>query len=57
MFRKTIIFGLILIICNIDVAISGTINLPQTGQTTCYNTAGEIRDCNVTGQDGALKPG
>ena len=57
MFRKTIFFGLILLFSNIDLAVSGTIHLPQTGQTTCYNTAGEIRDCNGTGQDGDIRAG
>jgi hypothetical protein len=57
MITKTIIPGLILIFCNINVAISGTINLPQTGQTTCYNSAGESRDCDGTGEDGELRTG
>jgi hypothetical protein len=57
MFRKTIILGLILLFSNIDLAVSGTIHLPQTGQTTCYNTAGEIRDCSGTGQDGDIRAG
>jgi len=31
---------------------SGTIDVPQTGQTTCYNVAGNPVGCNNTGQDG-----
>lgn len=35
-------------------SLAGTIQLPQTGQTTCYNPAGEIRECHRTGQDGDI---
>ncbi len=34
------------------IAISGTVNLPETGQTTCYDSGGNIIDCTGTGQDG-----
>jgi len=32
-------------------------NLPQTGQTTCSNAAGNVIFCAGTGQDGALRKG
>jgi len=32
-------------------------DLPETGQTTCYDTAGAIIVCTGTGQDGDLKAG
>jgi hypothetical protein len=38
-------------------ALSGTIDLPQTGQTTCYNTAGTPIACDDTGQDGDFLAG
>ena len=35
----------------------GTINLPQTGQTTCYDAAGNGIPCTGTGQDGDKQAG
>lgn len=32
-------------------------NLPETGQTSCYDTAGAVIACASTGQDGDLKAG
>jgi hypothetical protein len=32
-------------------------DLPETGQTACYNTAGAVTACATTGQDGDLKAG
>ncbi|MCI4627077.1 MAG: DUF1566 domain-containing protein [Candidatus Magnetoovum sp. WYHC-5] len=31
---------------------NNTINLPRTGQTTCYNASGSVISCAGTGQDG-----
>ena len=31
--------------------------VPQTGQTTCYNSSGTVIPCAGTGQDGAIKGG
>jgi hypothetical protein len=39
------------------VALAGTVSLPQTGQTTCYNYLGTIIPCAGTGQDGELQAG
>ena len=36
---------------------AGTVNLPQTGQTSCYNASGTVIACTGTGQDGALQEG
>ena len=36
---------------------SGVIQLPKTGQTTCYDTDGNVIDCTVTGQDGEIQAG
>ena len=33
-------------------ALAGTVVLPETGQTTCYDTAGSVIPCAGTGQDG-----
>ena len=45
---------LLLILCPINAtARAATIQLPRTGQTTCYDDAGnEINPCTGTGQDG-----
>jgi hypothetical protein len=31
--------------------------LPQTGQTTCYNTEGNVIPCAGSGQDGDIRAG
>jgi hypothetical protein len=41
----------------IQHASAGVIQLPQTGQTKCYNTAGAEISCAGTGQDGNLRTG
>jgi len=33
------------------------VNLPRTGQTTCYNTFGAVVSCAGTGQDGGIQAG
>jgi uncharacterized repeat protein (TIGR01451 family) len=38
-------------------SIAGLINLPQTGQVTCYNTSGTVIPCAGTGQDGDIRAG
>ena len=37
--------------------LADTVDLPQTGQTTCYNTAGAVIPCAGTGQDGDIQEG
>lgn len=39
------------------VAETVAVKLPKSGQTLCYNAAGETIDCAGTGQDGELKSG
>lgn len=39
------------------VLAAGTIELPKTGQTTCYDTAGGVIACPGTGQDGDIQAG
>lgn len=48
--------SLFLLFLNTPV-ISGTIELPQTGQTICYDTAGNPIACDNTGQDGDFVAG
>ena len=33
------------------------VNLPKTGQTTCYDESGNVIDCAQTGQDGDIQAG
>src|SRR3989338_10110057 len=40
-----------------DIKIAGTIQLPKTGQTKCYDTVGAEIDCKGTGQDGEIQAG
>ena len=47
---------IILLIMN-SVAMAGTIQLPQSGQTQCYDTNGSVIACSGTGQDGAKRMG
>lgn len=40
-----------------SLSFTGEVNLPETGQTICYNTNGNIVDCTNTGQDGDIQAG
>jgi hypothetical protein len=42
---------------HVSAALAAPAQVPQTGQYTCYDTAGEIIDCAGTGQDGELRSG
>jgi len=37
--------------------LAGTAQLPQTGQTTCYDSSGTVISCTGTGQDGEIQAG
>ena len=39
------------------MTFAGTIQLPQTGQTKCYDTNGNQIPCAGTGQDGEIQAG
>lgn len=39
------------------LVLAGEVNLPKTGQTTCYNESGNVIDCVETGQDGDIQAG
>ena len=36
---------------------AGTVNVARTGQTTCYDSDGNVIDCAGTGQDGDIQAG
>src|SRR3989344_8150136 len=40
-----------------DIKTAGTIQLPKTGQTKCYDSSGIEIDCKGTGQDGEIQAG
>jgi hypothetical protein len=48
---------ILLSLCGGSAALAAPIDLPQTGQTTCYDSAGGVIDCTNTGQDGDWKAG
>ncbi|MCX5884830.1 MAG: DUF1566 domain-containing protein [Proteobacteria bacterium] len=47
----------LLLICLSSFAFAGTVNLPKTGQTRCYDTSGTEISCAGTGQDGDIQAG
>jgi hypothetical protein len=48
---------ILLLLCpGISLAV-GVVDLPQTGQTACYDTAGALMDCAGTRQDGQVRAG
>ncbi len=57
MIRKIIFIVSIFLIFMTTIALAGTIDLPQTGQTKCYDTAGVEIACAGTGQDGEIRAG
>src|SRR5262249_34447871 len=40
-----------------SMASSFPVDLPQTGQTTCYDASGNVIPCGSTGQDGEIQAG
>ena len=59
MVRKVLmIVALCVFICS-STTFAAVADLPQTGQTTCYDSAGAVVDCATAGigQDGALQKG
>jgi hypothetical protein len=39
------------------LSFAGEVNLPKTGQETCYDENGNVIDCSGTGQDGDIQAG
>ena len=48
---------LFLLVFLIQLSFSGTIQLPRTGQTKCYDSVGTEIPCAGTGQDGEIQAG
>ena len=38
-------------------SLAGSVDLPKTGQTTCYDASGNVISCPGTGQDGDIQAG
>ena len=58
MVKKIVILSVILTISWLGISMAGTIQLPRTGQTTCYDEAGtQLPTCEGTGQDGEYQKG
>ncbi len=55
MLIKTIYILLSILLFAINTAFAGAVQLPQTGQTKCYDTAGAEIECAGTGQDGEIR--
>ena len=55
---KPIVFMTAVFIMALPVlSFGGTVDLSRTGQTTCYDSSGNVIDCNGTGQDGEIQAG
>lgn len=54
--KKSLVLSVLLILLT-SVVFAGTVNLPRTGQTKCYDTAGVQIPCSGTGQDGEIQAG
>ena len=55
--RLVILMTVVLILFLPVFVLAGTVELPETGQTTCYDTNGNVITCTGTGQDGDIKAG
>src|SRR3989344_4537094 len=52
-----LIFINIILIVDVHNIFASVIQLPQTGQTNCYDSVGNIISCAGTGQDGDTRTG
>jgi hypothetical protein len=51
MAKKLVFVLLMIVVFSAAAAYAGTVQLPKTGQTTCYDAAGAVVACTGTGQD------
>ncbi|MCX5886549.1 MAG: DUF1566 domain-containing protein [Proteobacteria bacterium] len=54
---KKICYLIVLFLFLTSTTFAGTVSLPRTGQTKCYDTAGTEMPCAGTGQDGDIQAG
>jgi hypothetical protein len=57
MVNKILVISLVFVFFVPNIALSDYVKLPQTGQTTCYNSGGTDVLCSGTGQDGEIRAG
>ena len=59
MIRKVLLIVGIFILMSSPAVFAAVADLPRTGQTGCYNTAGDVVNCITegAGQDGAVQKG
>jgi len=55
--KKIICFTAAWMVVMAGLAFAGTIDLPKTGQTKCYDESGTEISCTGTGQDGEIQAG
>ncbi len=55
--KANLLIILLLIFLFPMLSIAGTVSLPKTGQTTCYDNDGIETGCEGTGQDGEIRAG
>lgn len=54
---KTLIVSTLVLFLSPAILIAGAVQLPETGQTNCWDSTGALVECGGTGQDGELKVG
>jgi hypothetical protein len=57
MFKRLLFLILVLSLANGSTSFAGTVQIPQTGQTKCYDSDGNEKNCAGTGQDGEIRTG
>ena len=57
MLRKTLFIALALFSISMALCYADSVQLPQTGQKSCYDTDGTEILCVNTGQDGEIRAG
>lgn len=57
MVRRVLLIVGILVLMSSPAAFAAVSDLPETGQTACYDTEGNVIPCAGTGQDGELQKG
>jgi len=57
MYRTSIALIVALLAIPTIAAAAGSVQLPASGQTTCYDSAGNPRGCTGTGEDGEVRAG
>jgi hypothetical protein len=55
--KQVILMAVIFILFLPVLALAGTVDLPKTGQTTCYDSGGTVIPCADKGQGGGIQAG